>query len=89
MPFQPADLSALTYANGFTLWHYRSSDSMNDIDGAGYFSAASNMVRSGDLIVVNAGVGIAPTSGLLVVLSNSGGSVDTSNSVALGAVNSD
>ena len=57
MAYQSKDLSALGYANGFTLWHYRTSDLAAVVDNGGYFNAASRMVRVGDFILLNAGIG--------------------------------
>ena len=51
MAYQPQQLSALSYANGFTLWHYRTSDPAADVDTAGYFDAAVRMLRIGDFIL--------------------------------------
>ena len=39
MAYQSKNLSALGYANGFTLWHYRTSDLAAEVDNAGYFNA--------------------------------------------------
>ena len=60
MAYQSKNLSALGYANGFTLWHYRTSDLAAEVDNAGYFNAASRMVRVGDFILLNAGLGARP-----------------------------
>ncbi|MBK8159453.1 MAG: hypothetical protein IPK59_12040 [Rhodospirillaceae bacterium] len=52
----------LAYANGFTHWHYRTRDCLDQIlapAGAGtandnaYFAAAAEMLRPGDQITVN------------------------------------
>ena len=62
MAFNPRDLSVLAYANGFTLWHYRTADRRTDLIGqagdglpssGGYFAAANELLRRGDQIVVN------------------------------------
>jgi hypothetical protein len=89
MTFLARELSALAYGNGFTLWHYRTRDLAADIDDAGYFNAASGMVRSGDFIFVNAGEATAPIHGVVVVTSNKNGVVDVSNLTSFGAVNTD
>jgi hypothetical protein len=60
MAYSSKDLSALGYANGFTLWHYRTADLAGDIDTSGYFRPASDMLRVGDFIFVNAGLGSDP-----------------------------
>ena len=89
MAYQSKDLSALGYANGFTLWHYRTSDLAAVVDDAGYFNAASRMVRIGDFILLNAGIGTTPTHGVVVVVANAGGAVDVTNVTTFGAVNTD
>lgn len=57
MAYQNKNLSALGYANGFTLWHYRTPDSRGEITAPGYFSAAYRMVRVGDFILINGSAG--------------------------------
>jgi hypothetical protein len=52
MPLQLDDLSALSYADGFTLWHYRSeADGRSAITAQGYFAPVSHMVRAGDIVL--------------------------------------
>jgi uncharacterized membrane protein len=89
MAYLSKDLSALGYANGFTLWHYRTSDLAAEVDNAGYFNAASRMVRVGDFILLNAGLLATPTHGVVVVVANAGGVVDVTNVTTFGAVNTD
>jgi hypothetical protein len=89
MAYQSKDLSALGYANGFTLWHYRTTDLAAVVDNAGYFNAAGRMLRVGDFILLNAGLGITPTHGVVVVVANAGGTVDVTNVTTFGAVNTD
>ncbi|MDJ0950629.1 MAG: hypothetical protein QNJ94_17080 [Alphaproteobacteria bacterium] len=57
MAFDPRDLSILAYANGFTLWHYRTQDAAAQISGKGYFDAASELVEAGDIILAHLGAG--------------------------------
>jgi hypothetical protein len=89
MAYRSKDLSALAYANGFTLWHYRTSDSAADVDNAGYFNGASRMVRVGDFIMLSSGVDSVPTYGVIVVAANANGSVDVTNLTSFGAFNTD
>jgi hypothetical protein len=89
MAFNPNGLSALTYANGFTLWHYRTIDLASDVDTTGYFNPAANMLRVGDFLFVNADMDGTPTHGLNIVIANSAGVVDISNPQQLGLVNTD
>ena len=53
MTFNPRDLSVVGYANGFTLWHFRSGDAAKQIATPKYFNASSDMLRPGDFIFVN------------------------------------
>lgn len=89
MAYTPSGLSAISYANGFTLWHYRTKDLIAEVDNIGYFDAASKMLRVGDFMLVNAGVDNAPTHGVVVVLTNEGGVVDVSNVTSFGSINTD
>ncbi len=89
MAYRSKDLSALAYANGFTLWHYRTTDGAADVDNNGYFNGASSMLRVGDFIMLNAGVGGVPSHGLVVVAANANGSVDVTNLTSFGAFNTD
>jgi hypothetical protein len=57
MPFIASNLSALSAANGFTFWHYRTTDSRTEIEAAGYFTPAANRVRLGDILLVQAADG--------------------------------
>ncbi len=89
MAFKSKDLSVLAYANGFTLWHYTSVDLAADIDTAGYFNDASDMVRVGDMVMANADTDGTPASGIYLVNANSGGVVDLADMTSVGAVDTD
>ena len=79
MAYNPNDLSVLAYANGFTLWHYRTPDIAADVDATGYFNEAASMLRVGDFILANANIGATIESGVFIVSANSGGVVDVTN----------
>ena len=89
MAFQTKNLSSLAYANGFTVWHYRTADLAAEVDNAGYFTAAAEMLRAGDFVLVNAGQGTVPTHGVMVVASAGGGTADVANLNAFATSNSD
>ena len=58
MAFAIRNLSILTYANGFTLWHYKSAkDGMELITAPNYMADASDMLTVGDRIMVQAADG--------------------------------
>ncbi len=85
MAYDPRNLSALTYANGFTLWHYKTPDPASAVDDTGYFNTAAGMLRVGDFIFGN--FGGTPGHGVMVVLSNAGGVVDVADITAFGTAN--
>ncbi|KPF84568.1 hypothetical protein IP70_14705 [alpha proteobacterium AAP38] len=89
MAFQPRDLSVLAYANGFTLWHYATPDAHTAVRVAGYFNPASHMMRLGDMVLANTGVGTTPVAGILLVNANSGGVIDTADLTQVGAADTD
>jgi hypothetical protein len=79
MAFDPKNLSSIGYANAFTLWHYKTTaDAMNTVDTAGYFNAARDMIRVGDMIVVEASNG----RGHAFINQNDGTTVDLTDLVA-------
>lgn len=89
MAFAAKGLSVLAYANGFTLWHYATADAAAVVDTAGYFNPAADMLRVGDMMFANLGLGGTPQSGLLVVSSNAGGVVDVSDLTGIGTADTD
>ena len=89
MAYTPSGLSVISYANGFTLWHYRTKDLVADVDNEGYFNAASKMLRVGDFMFVNSNIDNIPVHGVVVVRKNEQGVVDVSNVTQFGAINTD
>ena len=55
--FLSKNLSVLSYANGFTQWHYVTKDPQAIVLSQGYFAEARDMVRLGDLILTNTASG--------------------------------
>ena len=89
MAYDASNLSALTYANGFTLWHYKTPDAASDIDDTGYFNEAASMLRVGDFIFANADIEATMQSGVFIVASNAGGQVNVSDLTVFGTANMD
>ncbi|CAO3415402.1 hypothetical protein [Azospirillum endophyticum] len=90
MAYASRDLSVLAYANGFTLWHYTTPDAATDVDTAGYFNGAADLLRAGDMLLANCAVGGAtPETGMLVVAASANGAVDIANLTPFGTANSD
>jgi hypothetical protein len=58
MAFAIRNLSVLAYANGFTLWHYKSGkDRLDTVCGGNYLADAADMLTAGDLIMTTAAEG--------------------------------
>lgn len=68
-------LAVLAYANGFTLWHYRSEDDAAESAKAGYWSPARGLLHPGDFIFGRYGAGAARRWGYNLILANNGTSV--------------
>jgi hypothetical protein len=79
------NLSLLGHANGFSQWHYRSTtDTAAAIVASNYFNMASDMLRVGDRVMIDAMFGTdSATYGTAVVTSNSGGVVNLTDVTAL------
>lgn len=58
MAFAIRDLSVLAYANGFTLWHYKTgNDILADVASDSFFAYASDMMAAGDMVMVSGAQG--------------------------------
>lgn len=58
--FLNRNMSVIAYANGFTLWHYKSNEeSLEQIEQAGYFNKVYTLMGFGDIIIINAKDGTA------------------------------
>ncbi len=89
MAFESKGLSVLAYANGFTLWHYTTPDLAGEVDTAGYFDAAADMIRVGDMILANVDTDGTPGGGIFLVSSNAGGTVDVDDLTVFGGLDTD
>lgn len=89
MAFQSKDMSVLAYANGFTLWHYTTVDIATDVDTAGYFNTAADMLRIGDMVFANVDTAGAPGAGIFLVNANAAGVVDVADITSIGATDLD
>lgn len=68
-----SDLSVLAYANNFTLWHYKTTDS--SVTGGNYFNNAADMMNVNDLIIVNLDTDGSPSTKFYIVTGVSSGVV--------------
>lgn len=54
MAFKNRDMSVIAYANGFTLWHYASTEhTLAEIVADGFFNPVFTLCAVGDIIVIN------------------------------------
>lgn len=54
MAFQQKNLSVIAYANGFTMWHYKTQDTLEELLN-GYFDSVSDLMNKNDILVLNCG----------------------------------
>ena len=52
MAFAIRNLSVLAYANGFTHWHYKSKDTLEEIKAPNYMADAGDMLAENDILFV-------------------------------------
>lgn len=52
MAYNPARLLVWAYHSTHTLWRYDTDDDFDDLRAAGYFNAAADVLRHGDVIQV-------------------------------------
>jgi len=83
MPFSSRDLSVIGYANGFTLWHFKTIDPARRVGSEHYFNSAAHMFRIGDFVMVNAGIGSNPAHGLVVIVAIDRGDVQVRQLTAI------
>lgn len=55
--FKNKNLSVIAYANGFTLYHYKSDESLGVVTQDNYFDPVKHLSATGDIIIINASDG--------------------------------
>jgi hypothetical protein len=86
MAFTYTNLTSLAGGNGFTLWHYSTTDAKATVDAADYFLDAVDRLVVGDVIICSDTN--VPTTTLMVVLTNTGSAVDVSDGTAISLTDS-
>lgn len=89
MAFNAANLTRLAGASGVSLWHYTTTDTIADVNTAGYFNSAANMMNINDVIIAVTSSGGTPVVSHTYVNSNTGTVVDVVDGVAITATDSD
>ena len=69
------------------MWAYTSADAIAAVNTSGYFNAAADLLKVGDLMYVRDSA--TPTASLVIVLSNATGVVDVSDGTAISVANAD
>lgn len=81
------NLHKIAGTSGFNLWVYKTDDAAADVDTAGYFNAAANVINIGDLILrltyTTTAFTTLSTAGFHVVNANSAGVVDLQDTLTL------
>lgn len=83
MSMDSKNLSVLAYSNGFTLWHYKSTDAKTVVETSGYFNKVSNIFNVGDVIFASLGETSTDMT-IYVVSSVESGVVSVSNLITTG-----
>lgn len=52
MAYNPYNMKVLSFNSGFTLYHYDTEDTMNEVKSLGYFNNDCYLLREGDCIIV-------------------------------------
>lgn len=93
MAFDITNLAKIAGADGFNLWVYKTTDATTDVDTAGYFNDASNVMNVGDIIIrltyATSAFDAISTQGLHVVNANASGVVDVADTLAITATDTD
>lgn len=89
MAFSASGLTRLAGASGVSLWHYATTDTIADVNTAGYFNSAANMLAINDVIIAVTSTGGTPVVSHTYVNANSGSVVDVVNGVAITDTDSD
>lgn len=72
-----------------SIYAYKTTDAIADVNTAGYFNTLANTLEVGDLIYCVTSTGTTAVATLTVVRSNSAGVVDVDNGTTLAATDSD
>lgn len=83
MAFNAANLTRLAGASGVSLWHYTTADAIADVNTAGYFNSAANMLGLNDVIIAVTSTGTTPVVSHTYVNANNGSTVDVVDGVAI------
>jgi hypothetical protein len=72
-----------------SMYAYKTTDAIADVNTAGYFNSLSTILSVGDLIYCVTSVGTTAVASFVYVLSNAAGVVDVNNGTVLDNADSD
>lgn len=81
--------TAAKRGNAPSIYAYKTTDSIADVNTEGYFNDLSDTLAVGDLIYCVTSVGTTAVASLVYVLSNTGGVVDVNDGTTLANNDSD
>lgn len=84
-----ATIGASKRGNAPSVYSYKTTDAIADVNTAGYFNSLANTLEVGDLIYCLTSTGTTAVATLVYVLSNSGGVVDVNDGTTLANTDSD
>lgn len=82
-------VNAAKRGNAPSIYAYKTTDPIADVNTEGYFNSLANTLAVGDLIYCVTSTGTTAVATLTVVRSNSGGVVDVDNGTTIAATDSD
>lgn len=82
-------IGASKAGNAPSLYTYKTADSIDDVNTAGYFNGVASILSLGDVIICHTSTGGTAAVSLVWVNSNTGTVVDVTNGLAVTATDSD
>ena len=75
--------------NAPSLYSYRTTDAIADVNTSGYFNSIASIVKAGDFILCVTSIGSTAVASMVYVLTNASGVVDVSDGTVFAATNGD
>jgi len=92
MAFSTTGLAAIGTSkagNAPSLYSYRTTDAIADVNTSGYFNSIASVVKAGDFILCVTSTGTTSVASMVYVLTNTGSVVDVSDGTVFAATNGD
>jgi len=84
-----AAIGASKSGNAPSLYSYRTTDAIADVNTSGYFNSIASVLKAGDFILCVTSTGSTPVASMVYVLTNTGTVVDVSDGTVFAATNGD